>query len=106
MFASIHLREMGVGSVTVLEKRFCGAGSSGKSGAILRQHYSNEVTAGLARDSLNVFAGFASRFGNDAGFHRTGCLFFAPASQREAMEGNVAMLRSLGIDTEMIEVLS
>ena len=103
LFAAIHLKDLGVPSVTLLEKRFCGAGSSGKSGAILRQHYSNEVTAALARDSLTVFSGFASRFANDAGFRRTGCLFFAPPEQRDAMRHNIAMLRALEIDTEMLE---
>ena len=102
LFTALRLRELGA-SVTLLEKRFCGAGSSGKSGAILRQHYSNETTAALARDSLGVFSGFGARFGNDAGFRRTGCLFFAPPELRDAMRHNVALLRGLGIDTEMIE---
>lgn len=103
LFTAIHLRELGAPSVTLLEKRFCGAGSSGKSGAILRQHYSNQTTAALARDSLGVFASFTQRFGSDAGFRRTGCLFFAPPEMREAMRNNVALLRGLAIDTEMIE---
>ena len=33
------LAQRKVGSIVVLEKSFLGAGSSGKSGAIIRQHY-------------------------------------------------------------------
>ena len=40
-----HLARRGVGRVLLLEKSFLGAGSSGKSGAIIRQHYSNRLTA-------------------------------------------------------------
>ena len=36
---ALHLAEQGVQRVVLLEKRCIGAGSSGKSGAILRQHY-------------------------------------------------------------------
>src|SRR5207244_12377246 len=47
-----------VGKIILLEKSFLGAGSSGKSGAIIRQHYSNVLTAGMAQKSLRVFERF------------------------------------------------
>ena len=46
------------GRVVLLEKSFLGAGSSGKSGAIVRQHYSNRLTAAMAQKSLRVFEHF------------------------------------------------
>ena len=45
-------------SVAVLEKAAIGSGSTGKSSAIIRQHYSNEVTARMALYSLRVFQRF------------------------------------------------
>lgn len=102
LFTAVHLRRLGVASVALVEKRFCGAGSSGKSGAICRQHYSNEVTAGLARDSLVRFASFGREFGNDGGFRRTGCLFFATPSNAASLRANVELQRSWGIDTRMV----
>lgn len=104
LFLAFHLRRQGVARVVLAEKRFCGAGSSGKSGAICRQHYSNEVTAGLARDALVVFSEFAAHFGNDGGFRRTGCLFFAPPGHADTMRKNVALQRSWGISTEMVDL--
>ena len=52
------LAQRNVGRVLVLEKSFLGAGSSGKSGAIIRQHYSNGLTASMAQKSLRVFEHF------------------------------------------------
>ena len=40
------------GRVMLLEKSFLGAGSSGKSGAIIRQHYSNRLTVSMAPSSF------------------------------------------------------
>ena len=44
--------------VALLEKDNIGAGPSGKSSAIIRQHYSNELTARMALYSLRVFQNF------------------------------------------------
>ncbi len=95
---ALHLRQLGVGRVLLIEKRFCGAGSSGKSGAICRQHYSNEITAALARDSLRWYASECA-----AHFHRSGCLFFTDPAQAATMALNVELLRSIGINTEMCD---
>ena len=43
-----HLAKRKAGRVVLLEKSYLGAGSSGKSGAIVRQHYSNKLTASMA----------------------------------------------------------
>ena len=56
------------GRIVVLEKSALGAGSTGKSGAILRQHYSHAVTIGMARASLFFYRDFQDRFGTDIGF--------------------------------------
>ncbi|MCA9310319.1 MAG: FAD-binding oxidoreductase [Phycisphaerales bacterium] len=96
---ALHLAALGVNDVVLIEKRFCGAGSSGKSGAICRQHYSNEVTAALARDSLAWYAALEHDL-----FRTTGCLFFADAALGGTMALNVRLLQSLGIRTEMIDV--
>ena len=57
---ALALARRQVGRVVVLEKSFLGAGSSGKSGAIVRQHYSNRLTASMARMSLRAASLIAS----------------------------------------------
>ena len=40
--------------VALLEKELVGAGPTGKSSAIIRQHYSNELTARMALQGLRL----------------------------------------------------
>lgn len=96
------LAERRAGRIALLEKSYLGAGSSGKSGAICRQHYSNALTALMARQSLTVYREFADRIGGPAVFTHTGMLFVVRGADRKALETNVAMQQSLGIDVRMI----
>lgn len=58
--------------VAVVEKRYIGEGPTGKSSAIIRQHYSNELTARMALHSLRIFQNFDDEVGGESGFRRTG----------------------------------
>ncbi len=92
--------------VVLLERKHLGAGSSGRSGAILRQHYHDAPVARMARDSLRDYASFEARTGLPLGFHRTGVLTLAGPTQPawcQRVRENVAMLRDLGIDTELVD---
>jgi glycine/D-amino acid oxidase-like deaminating enzyme len=92
--------------VVLLEKNALAAGSSGRSGAILRQHYSTRELAGMARDSLREYASFYRRTGRWIGFRSTGVLTLAGPERPEFMaqvERNVAMQRSIGIDTRLVD---
>ena len=88
--------------VAVLEKEMIGAGSTGESSAIIRQHYSNELTARMALYSLGVFQNFRERVGGASGFTRTGFLALTDADDREGLEANVALQRRVGINTEIL----
>src|SRR6202795_1527247 len=91
-----------VGRVVVLEKSFLGAGSSGKSGAIIRQHYSNRLTASMAQKSLRVFEHFDEVVGGPAVFTRTGLIVVINEKDRAGLEANLAMQRELGIDVRLV----
>lgn len=97
-----HLAAAGVRPL-LLERHHLGAGSTGKSGAILRQHYSLALTAAMARDSLRVYAEFDQRFGGGAGFRRTGMALIVRGADRPALEANLALQRDLGVRTELLE---
>ena len=101
-----RLRRLGAGSVALLERRFLGAGESGKSGAILRQHYSHAVTIRMARDSLREFADFERETGHDIGFTRSGMLFLVPVGERAGLEANVRLQQSEGVVTSVLDSTS
>lgn len=88
--------------VVVFDKDVVGNGPSGKSSAIIRQHYSNETTARMALYSLRIFQNFAQEIGGESGFTTTGFVAVAPKADRAGLEANVALQQSLGIQTEMI----
>lgn len=90
--------------LVLLERRRLGAGSSGRSAAILRQHYASPDLAAMARDSLRVWAGFEAATGYSVGYRRTGVAILARSqAARERLRANVAMLRTLGVATELVE---
>ncbi len=88
--------------VAVLEKGEIGNGSTGKSSAIIRQHYSNELTARMALYSLRVFQNFAEEVGGECGFHQAGFLALVSAKDRAGLEANVALQQRVGIRTELV----
>jgi sarcosine oxidase subunit beta len=92
--------------VVLLEKKALAAGSSGRSGAILRQHYSQREVAAMARDSLQVYAGFERRTGRPIGFQNSGVLTVAGPDRPEdvaLIERNIAMQTGIGIDTRRVD---
>ncbi len=99
---AFHLAERGVGRVVLLEKGALASGPTGRSTAIVRQHYSNEATARMALESLRVFQQWDDRVGGTCGFVRTGFLVGVPEADRPALEGNVALQRAVGIDVRLV----
>jgi sarcosine oxidase subunit beta len=91
------------GKIVVLEKRFLGAGSSGKSGAIVRQHYSNRLTALMAQKSLRAFEKFDDIVGGPPVFTRTGMVLVVNGRDRPALEANLRLQRELGIKTGLLD---
>ncbi len=97
-----HLAKLGVTRSLLLERDVLGSGSTGRSQAICRMHYSNPVTSSLAWESLKVFANFEDAVGGTSGFVQTGYLVVVDAADRPGLERNVAMQQELGIDTRVI----
>lgn len=89
-------------SVTVVEKGALASGSTGRSSAIVRQHYSNPLTARMARWGLDVFRDFDERVGGPCGFVGCGFLILVPAKDADGLSANVALQRGVGIDTRIL----
>ncbi len=90
-------------SVAVVEKNAICTGSTGRSSAIVRQHYSNELTARMALYGLRVFQNFDERVGGECGFEQRGFLVLVPLKDREGLEQNVALQLGVGINTELLQ---
>jgi glycine/D-amino acid oxidase-like deaminating enzyme len=89
--------------VLLLERDKPAAGGTGLSAAIIRQHYSTALMARLAYAAVGIFRGAKELLGREAGYCRVGYLFLVPSDSLEAAGRNVAMQRTLGIDTAMLD---
>jgi glycine/D-amino acid oxidase-like deaminating enzyme len=92
--------------VVLLERTEIGAGSTGGSGAILRQFYADRMIALMARDSLRTFSRFEAQTGRSIGFTRAGVLTLAGPEQPESQQlvrERVPVLQETGIDIHVLE---
>ena len=97
-----NLGRLGVTDTLLVEKDVLASGSTGRSQAICRMHYSNPVTAAMAWESLGIFTNFNEIVGGESGFVETGYLVVVKEEDSAGLAHNVAMQYGLGIDTMRI----
>ena len=97
-----HLASLGLRNVLLLEQRYLAAGASGKSGAIVRMHYSNAPEARLARFSLDYFQNWAELIGGSCGFQAFGAVRLVSPVNADRLRANVDMLESIGVNTRVL----
>ncbi len=97
-----HLAKRQVGRVVLVEKSYLGAGSSGKSGAIVRQHYSNPLTITMARKSLKVFEQFPEIVGGPPVFTNSGLVIVVNQKDSEGLQAKVKIQKELGVTVNML----
>ena len=97
-----HLARLGAARPLLLEREVLGAGSTGRSQAICRTHYSNPITASMAWESLKVYTNFGDLVGGTAGFIKTGYVVVVEEVDRPGLELNIAMQQDLGISAALV----
>jgi glycine/D-amino acid oxidase-like deaminating enzyme len=100
---AFHLAGLGVRRVLVLERKFLGAGGTGRSVGIIRQLYPTRETSEMVLRSLAVFERFGEAVGGDAGFVRTGALIGVSPAMRPTLERTLALQRGIGIQAEILD---
>ena len=94
-----NLALKGISNTLLLEMDALGSGSTSRSQAILRMHYSNEVTTRMAWESLRVYQSFEEVIGGPSGYTKTGYALIVDGSDRHALQDNVAMQQAVGVNT-------
>lgn len=103
LFAAHALKKAGVEKITLVEKERVGSGASGKSGALMRMHYTNPHDASLALSSRPTYERWPEVIGTDVEvFQRTGFLMPVPEHLLDTARANVEMLRGIGVDTVLV----
>ena len=99
-----YLAKMGLRNTILLEKGNLACGSSGDSAAMVRQHYSNEVSIRLVKESLRFFQNFADEFSEEGVFKQTGWIFLCPPDAKDSFDLNMDRLVRLGVRTNEISL--
>src|SRR5581483_2064038 len=97
-----HLARRRAGRVILLEKNTVCSGTSAKSSAIVRTHYTTQTTAAMALLARRVFEHWAEEVGGESGFTQTGMLFLAAPARRASVERTLRMNQALGIEASLI----
>src|SRR5262249_5008556 len=98
-----HLARRGTTDVVVLEKETLASGCSGRTGGVIRQHYSTPTVTEIARQARNFFATFDDEVGGHPGFVENGLVLMVGAKDEEALRANVALGAGLGVPVGMID---
>jgi sarcosine oxidase, subunit beta len=99
---AFHLATAGVRNVLVLERRFIGAGGTGRSVGIIRQLYPTRETTAMVVRSLAVYRDFESVIGGASGYVRCGALIGVGSEMRATLERTMNLQRLLGVRAELL----
>ena len=99
---AFQLVQRGVKRVIVLEKNTVAAGSSGKSSALVRMHYTFLPEARLALTSLRWFQEWRERVGGNCGFTTTGFIRLVTPDKTPLLRQQVTRLQGVGINTMLV----
>ena len=102
-----HLAKSGAGRVALFERAVIAAGASGRTGALLRRHYSNRPEAILAHRSWQTFAHWPEVIGGQAVHTPTGLIVTVQttddyADNVERLRRNVMLQNDVGIPSQVV----
>jgi glycine/D-amino acid oxidase-like deaminating enzyme len=100
-----YLTEKGVTDVVLFERGRMAEGSTGKSAAVVRMHYTNPSTVRLALRSRDLFLNWRDRVDDREVYYQTGWFFLTPPGQEATVENNMAMNRVEGVDVEVADTV-
>ncbi len=102
---AFHLAEAGVERVLLLERDELGSGSTSKAAGGVRANFSDELNIALGARSLEAFARFGERPGQEIDLHRVGYLFLLEtADQVELFRESTRLQNAAGQPTRMLDV--
>jgi len=101
---AFQLARRGVTDIVVLERAHLGSGASGKSGALVRAHYTNIPESRLTHESIKIFQNWGDVVGaGDPGYEETGFVRVVAPADEDALWANVAAMREdIGVETWVV----
>lgn len=102
---AFHLAEAGVRDVVLVERDELGSGSTSKAAGGVRANFSDELNIALGVRSLEAFARFGERPGQEIDLHRVGYLFLLSSDEQVGLfEESTRLQNAAGQPTRMLDV--
>ena len=99
---AMHLSRMGAGKVLLVEKGHLASGASGRSGAMVREHYLHPTLVKMAMEASEIFHNFGDIVGGNARFLETGRMLLFGERDADAARANVEMNQELGVEIHIL----
>ena len=100
---ALHLREIGVQKITVLERHSVGAGQSGRAAGILRALVNNTAVSTMLLESLRFFRSFRERYGEALPISEDGYLLIDSRQHEQSMNGALRRAAAAGCEARRID---
>src|SRR5213593_5403 len=98
-----HLARRGLTDVVILEKDTLASGCSGRTGGMIRQHYSTDLVTEIAKQGRDFFSTFDQTVGGPSGWVQCGLVYMVTSKDVEALRHHVALGRSHRVPTRLID---
>ena len=99
---AMALAARSAGKITLIEKGGLATGATGRSGAMVREHYLNVELVRMASDAKNFFEEWPKEMGYDLKFQTTGRILLFDESDAGAAIANGEMNRAEGVNIETL----
>src|SRR5690606_18290130 len=99
---AFNLARLGAGKIVLVERGELNSGASGKSGALVRMHYTNPYESKLAYESLKIFQNWSDEVGGDCGWQELGFVEVVGPGYEEELAANVKDQQEIGINTRIV----
>jgi glycine/D-amino acid oxidase-like deaminating enzyme len=101
---AFHLAEAGIRDILLIERSELGSGSTSRAAGGVRAMFADELNIRLGQRSLQAFADFATRPGQEIDLRRVGYLFLLSDSADLALfEASVELQNELGVRSRMVD---
>ena len=100
---AMHLSEMGIGSVALLEKKGLATGATGRSGAMIREHYLTPELVRMSSKARSFFEQWPADYGYEINFHKTGRILLFGENDANSARKNADMNRMEGVSIETLD---
>ena len=100
---AMHLSEMGIGSVALLEKKGLATGATGRSGAMIREHYLTPELVRMSSKARSFFEQWPAEYGYEINFHKTGRILLFGENDANSARKNADMNRREGVSIETLD---